>query len=62
MAKVLISMREEFLDRIDEIADNEQRTRSELIRQAVRVYIRRRRKDGNPVNISNELLDSILPD
>ncbi|WP_303673460.1 CopG family ribbon-helix-helix protein [Vampirovibrio chlorellavorus] len=53
MAKVLISMREDFLDKIDEIADSEQRTRSELIRQALRVYMRRR-TPGNP------LMDSIL--
>ncbi|WMU93378.1 nickel-responsive regulator [Microcystis phage MaAM05] len=53
MAKVLISMREDFLDKIDEIADSEQRTRSELIRQALRVYMRRR-APGNP------LMDSIL--
>jgi CopG family transcriptional regulator/antitoxin EndoAI len=54
MAKVLISMREEFLDKIDEIANMEQRTRSELIRQALRVYMRRR----NSVN--STLIDSIL--
>lgn len=53
MAKVLISMREDFLDKIDEIADMEQRTRSELIRQALRVYMRRR-------GASNQLIDSIL--
>ncbi len=55
MAKVLISMREEFLDRIDEIAETEQRTRSELIRQALRVYMRRR-------GASSSLIDSILLD
>lgn len=55
MAKVLISMREEFLDKIDEIAEMEQRTRSELIRQALRVYMRRR-----PSNSS--LIDSVLLD
>lgn len=53
MAKVLISMREDFLDKIDEIADSEQRTRSELIRQALRVYMRRRAP-------GNSLMDSIL--
>lgn len=53
MAKVLISMREDFLDKIDEIADTEQRTRSELIRQALRVYMRRRGQNAN-------LIDSIL--
>jgi metal-responsive CopG/Arc/MetJ family transcriptional regulator len=55
MAKVLISMREEFLEQIDEIAESEQRTRSELIRQALRVYMRRRRRGSH-------LVDAILPD
>jgi CopG family transcriptional regulator / antitoxin EndoAI len=41
MAKVLISIREELLDKIDELADTEQRTRSELIRQALRLYFKR---------------------
>ncbi len=41
MAKVLISMPDEFLERIDNVATNEQRTRSELIREALRNYIRR---------------------
>ncbi len=55
MAKVLISMREDFLGKIDEIADVEQRSRSELIRQALRVYIRRR--GGSP-----QLVDALLQD
>jgi CopG family transcriptional regulator / antitoxin EndoAI len=59
MAKVLISMREDFLDMIDEMAEDEQRSRSELIRQALRVYMRKRRQ--SPVN-TNDLLDSILLD
>lgn len=41
MAKVLISMPDEFLERIDNVAISEQRTRSELIREALRNYIRR---------------------
>ncbi|MGE0201453.1 MAG: CopG family ribbon-helix-helix protein [Candidatus Melainabacteria bacterium] len=57
MAKVLISMREDFLEKIDEMADDEQRTRSELIRQALRVYIRRRKKEES---VSSEVLNSIL--
>jgi CopG family transcriptional regulator/antitoxin EndoAI len=55
MAKVLISMREEFLDKIDEIAETEQRTRSELIRQALRVYMRRRSPNSS-------VIDSVLLD
>jgi CopG family transcriptional regulator / antitoxin EndoAI len=42
---VLISIREELLDQIDSIADEEQRTRSELIRQALRMYFKRQRKE-----------------
>lgn len=50
MAKVLISMREEFLDRIDEVAGVEQRSRSELIRQAIRVYVIRMRREAYKLN------------
>ncbi|MBK8190923.1 MAG: ribbon-helix-helix protein, CopG family [Vampirovibrionales bacterium] len=61
MAKVLISMREDFLTRIDEIASTEQRTRSELIRQALREYIRRKRKLSNAKYAQNaELIESLL--
>ena len=41
MARVLISMPEGFLDKIDEVAGNENRSRSELIREALRSYIHR---------------------
>ncbi len=40
MARVLISMKDDFLRRIDEVAETEQRSRSELIREALRMYIR----------------------
>ena len=41
MARVLISMPERFLDEIDNLALNENRTRSELIREALRTYMYR---------------------
>ena len=41
MARVLISMPESFLGKIDEVADLESRSRSELIREALRSYITR---------------------
>ena len=41
MARVLISMPEKFLDEIDQIAEGENRSRSELIREALRTYIHR---------------------
>jgi metal-responsive CopG/Arc/MetJ family transcriptional regulator len=41
MAKVLVTMPDDFLHKIDGVATNEQRTRSELIREALRTYMRR---------------------
>ena len=43
MARVLISMTDEFLSKIDEMATGEQRTRSELVREALRTYMKRNR-------------------
>ena len=39
MAKILVTMPDEFLSRVDGLANNEQRTRSELIREALRSYM-----------------------
>lgn len=47
MARVLISMSNDFLNKVDTIASSEQRTRSELIREALRVYIKRNRISNN---------------
>lgn len=41
MAKILVTMPDDFLHKIDGLASNEQRTRSELIREALRSYMRR---------------------
>ena len=41
MAKVLVTMPDEFLNKVDSIAETEQRTRSELSREALRTYFRR---------------------
>ncbi len=41
MAKILVTMPDEFLNRVDGLANTEQRTRSELIREALRSYMRR---------------------
>lgn len=38
-ARVLISLPDQFLDEIDVVAKEEHRTRSELIREALRKYI-----------------------
>ena len=47
MARVLISMSNDFLNKVDDIANSEQRTRSELIREALRVYIKRNKISNN---------------
>lgn len=49
MARVLVSMPEDFLGKIDKVALSEGRTRSELIREALRGYIRK-----NSMNTINE--------
>ena len=41
MTRVLISMSPEFLNKVDSLANSEQRTRSEYIREALRNYMRR---------------------
>lgn len=44
--RVLISLPEKFLSEIDVLADEEQRSRSELIREALRNYIRQHDSEG----------------
>ncbi len=61
MARVLISMPEEFLSKIDQVADNEQRSRSELIREALRSYIYKSRVRDNALASQNaSILESLL--
>ncbi len=61
MAKVLLSIPDKFLNQIDEVANNEQRTRSELIREALRNYMKRNVMfDIKKSNADAELLEKIL--
>ena len=61
MARVLISMPEEFLSKIDEVAQDENRTRSELIRNALRTYIQRNQlRDDAIANKNAEILEALL--
>lgn len=61
MARVLVSMNDDFLSKVDELATEEQRTRSELIREALRSYIKRSRV-ANPLKATKnaEILDKLL--
>lgn len=61
MAKVLLSIPDKFLDQIDEVANQEQRTRSELIREALRNYMKRNAVfDIRKASQEADLLDKIL--
>ena len=60
MARVLISMSNDFLNRVDSITTSEQRTRSELIREALRVYIKRNKIANNVKAEENATLLSEL--
>jgi metal-responsive CopG/Arc/MetJ family transcriptional regulator len=57
MAKVLISMKDEFLNEIDKLAGNEHCSRSELIREALRQYIRSRSRDNLKLALDSVLID-----
>ena len=61
MARVLISMPESFLKNIDKVADSENRSRSELIREALRTYIHRNKVRENAYASKNaEILETLL--
>lgn len=61
MARVLISMPEEFLDRIDQVAVGENRTRSELIREALRTYMYKSRVKSTTLASKNAaILEALL--
>ena len=62
MARIFVSMNDNFLSTVDKIAKNEQRTRSELIREALRNYIQKAnriapKKAQNEAKILEDLLD-----
>jgi CopG family transcriptional regulator / antitoxin EndoAI len=61
MARVLISMPDEFLTKIDDVADTESRTRSELIREALRTYINKSKVRENAYASKNaSILEALL--
>jgi metal-responsive CopG/Arc/MetJ family transcriptional regulator len=61
MAKVLVTMPDEFLNKVDGLADTEKLSRSELIREALKTYMRRLSKTQIENASKNaNLLDEIL--
>jgi len=61
MARILISMPDEFLDKVDGLANDGQRTRIELVREALTSYIKRSRIASPQKAISNaKILEELL--
>lgn len=61
MARVLISMSPEFLDKVDSLANSEQRSRSEYIREALRNYMRRNKNiNVNKAQQNAKALDELI--
>lgn len=61
MARILVSMKDAFLQSIDEMAQKEQRSRSEFIREALRAYIKKAQRVA-PKNAQEnaKLLENLL--
>lgn len=61
MAKILVTMPDEFLNKVDGLADKESCSRSELIREALRNYMRRVTKEQlKNASRNAEILEDIL--
>ena len=61
MARILISMNDTFLESIDKVAQNEHRTRSELIREALRAYIKKQKVSAPKTAQKNaKILENLL--
>ncbi|MBE7713807.1 MAG: ribbon-helix-helix protein, CopG family [Cyanobacteria bacterium SIG26] len=61
MAKILVTMPDEFLNKVDGLADTERCSRSELIREALRSYMRRAsKKQIENASRNAEILEDIL--
>lgn len=46
--RVMVSFPEEFLSEVDRVAEEEHRSRSELLREAMRLYIEVKQAQGRP--------------
>jgi len=55
VSTVNISFQDDFLVQIDQIANNESRSRSELVREAVRLYIDQKRQFDNLFKIGQQI-------
>ena len=60
MAKILVTMPDAFLHKIDGVALNEQRTRSDLIREALRTYMKRSNINSEKAQKNAEYLENLI--
>ncbi len=61
MAKVLVTMPDEFLNKVDGLADSERLSRSELIRTALKNYMRKLSKNQiENASRNADILEDIL--
>ena len=60
MAKILVTMPDAFLHKIDNVAVNEQRTRSELIREALRNYMKRSNINTQKAEKDAEFIENLI--
>ena len=60
MARILVSMKDAFLKSIDEVAELEQRSRSELIREALRAYLKKQKATSPNAQKNATLLENLL--
>jgi CopG family transcriptional regulator/antitoxin EndoAI len=58
MSTVNISFNDDLLKQIDKVAEEESRTRSELIREAARSYIQRKDRWGQIFQLGSSLAES----
>ncbi len=61
MAKILVTMPDDFLSRVDGLALTEQRSRSELIREALRTYMHKlSAKQAKEAPKNAEILETLI--
>lgn len=60
MAKILVTMPDDFLNKIDNLALGEQRSRSELIREALRSYMRKTVINPERAQKNADILEKML--
>lgn len=60
MAKILITMPDDFLNRVDGVASTQKRTRSELIRAALNTYMRKSVQNPQKASDDAQTLEGML--